>query len=73
MAATLARVNAALRRRGIPLELVRGEGYHYFVFDDGERFETVSEMVGYTSHVSLDRWIEWAEGAMIEIRKRLEE
>lgn len=67
--ATIKSVNRAVARAGIPLELVRGEGYHYFVFDAPGRWETVSFYVPYTNCVSVERWIDWAREAMEEITK----
>ena len=61
MKATIKAVNAAVKKAGLPLELVRGEGYHYWVHDDDGYFETVSEMVCYTSHLTVERWVEWAK------------
>ena len=65
--ATIKSANRAIAKAGIPVELVRGEGYHYFVFDDGKRFETVSIYVPYTNTVGDDRWVEWARDAYAEI------
>lgn len=65
--ATIKAVNRAVSRAGIPLELVRGDGYHYWVFDDGRRFETASVYVCYTNTVSVERWVEWARDAHAEI------
>lgn len=52
-----ATVTRRLRAEGLPLELVRGNGYHYFVFDDGTRFETRSIMEPRFRAVSLERWL----------------
>lgn len=73
MGATLKQVNALLKAEGIPLELVRGEGYHYFVMDDGDKvFETESVMIPYTNHQSVSRWVNDARYALTAIRLRLE-
>lgn len=69
MAATIKQVNKAVAKAGIPLELVRGEGYHYWVYDTAGRWETVSVYVCYTSCVSVERWVEWARQAIEEITK----
>lgn len=69
--ATIKSANRAIAKAGIPVELVRGEGYHYFVFDDGKRFETVSIYVPYTNSVSVDCWVEWAKQAMDEINNKV--
>lgn len=65
--ATLKLVNRAVAKAGIPLELVRGEGYHYWVYDTATRWDTVSVYIPYTSSVSVDCWVEWAKQAMAEL------
>lgn len=42
------------------LELVKGEGYWYFVYDDvtNNKYETHSEYVMYLNSLDLDRWVE---------------
>lgn len=65
--ATLKLVNRAVAKAGIPLELVRGKGYHYWVYDTADRWETVSVYMPYTSSVSVDCWVEWAKQAMAEL------
>ena len=40
------------------IELIKGEGYHYFVFDDGVSFETWSVMVCYTNQQTKLQWLE---------------
>lgn len=55
---TLKQINAAIQRSQPHVELVRGEGYHYYVYDDGLRFETESVMCPYLSHQSAEMWIE---------------
>lgn len=68
--ATLKAVNRAVAKAGIPLELVRGEGYHYWVYDTASRWETVSVYMPYTNSVSVDCWLEWARQAMNEINNK---
>lgn len=55
---TLARANAAIARAGIPLELERGEGYHYFIYDVPARglYETVSIYVPHTKTYTAREW-----------------
>jgi hypothetical protein len=68
---TLKEINKRIQRSQPDVELVRGEGYHYYVFDnsaegdkttgrDGQTlvFETESVMQMYLSHSSAERWIE---------------
>lgn len=42
------------------LELVKGEGYWYFCYDDVEKgiWETRSVMVVYLNHLTVDIWVE---------------
>ncbi|CAB4153023.1 hypothetical protein UFOVP605_36 [uncultured Caudovirales phage] len=70
--ATIPSVNKALRKQGINLDLWKGEGYHYFSFDDGKYYTTVSVMVCYTSHLSIERWMQEANDAMAVVNKELE-
>lgn len=72
-AISLKQVNAAIAKAGIPLELERDDGYHYFIFDrpDINVYETESVMTCYTSHVSLERWVEWAEYTFETIKGNL--
>ena len=55
---TLARANNAIARSGVPLELERGEGYHYFIYDVPARgiYETVSIYVPYTNTYTAREW-----------------
>lgn len=55
--ATQANVTKALKAKGFPIELVQGDGYCYFVYDDGDKFETKSEMVIKVSDMDYDQWI----------------
>ena len=58
--ATLAQINARIAKAHPHIELVRGEGYHYFIFDNGTAYDTRSVMVPYTSHMTAARWLEEA-------------
>lgn len=64
-AATIARVNRAIEKAGIPVQLVRGDGYHYFVYDNEERnvYETLSVMIPYTNMCAVEWWVKEAEDA----------
>jgi hypothetical protein len=53
-------VNNVFRASKLPVELVKGKGYLYFVFDDGKRYDTLSVMVPRLNDLTLDRWV--AEG-----------
>ena len=63
--ATIRQAQRAINRAGIPVELVRGEGYHYFVYDNPEKgiFDTISVYVPYTNQLSVERWVEEAKDA----------
>ena len=58
---TLAEINRRIAKFAPHVELIRGEGYHYFVFDDGTRYETETVYVPYTNSFSSLRWIEDAK------------
>jgi hypothetical protein len=59
---TLAKLNTKMKATVSPcIELVKGEGYHYFVFDDGAAFETESVMVPYTNRITPAEWLLMAE------------
>jgi hypothetical protein len=72
---SLATINRAIAKAGIQLELVRGEGYHYFIYDqttpDRDFFETESVMVCYTKTYTKDEWVDQAQYAMEIIEKRI--
>jgi hypothetical protein len=69
---TLARAQRAIDKARIPLDLVRGEGYHYFVYDDrGPNYETVSVLLPYTNSYSAAEWVNQAGLAQIEIEDRI--
>lgn len=54
-----ATVTRRLKAEGLPVELVRGEGYHYFIHDDGgAAYMTHSIMVPRFRDMSVDRWVE---------------
>lgn len=39
------------------IELVKGEGYYYFVYDNGRRYSTASVYVNTLNQLSLDAWL----------------
>lgn len=43
------------------IELVKGEGYHYFVYDDGQQFMTESHMVYRLNDMNDLTWIDLAK------------
>lgn len=70
---TLKRINSAIRQAGIPLELERGEGYHYFIYDrpDINVYEDVSIYVPYTNIYTVAEWVREAQTAMETIEARI--
>lgn len=58
---TVKRINAAIAHLG--LEIIRGEGYQYFLDKDGNQVgESVS--VCYLNHLKLSAWVACAERAL---------
>ena len=57
---TYPKTKAALNRRfkaeGLPVELVKGEGYLYFVYDDGSHYDSHSVCVYAFAHDDAGRW-----------------
>lgn len=51
-------ITSTLRKEGLPLELVKGDSYWYFEFDDGVRFETHCVWVYRFHQLSDERWLE---------------
>jgi hypothetical protein len=68
---TVKQINAAIAKAEIPLEIVRGSGYQYFVLDDGKRFETESVMVCYLNQLTVAQWVDEARVAMSKMEQRL--
>lgn len=66
---TTATVTRRLQAEGLPVELVRGDGYHYFIFDDGSAYETESVMVPRFRSWSVDRWVEEGRAFAAKARK----
>ena len=67
---TLAAANRAIAKAGIPLELIRGEGYHYFVYtgpDENVLVDIDSIYVCYTNTYSAAEWTAEAGYAMEKI------
>lgn len=49
--------------------LFRGEGYFYFVYDDGAKYFDKSVPVYRVNHLSLDRWLAEAEDFVNGLRQ----
>jgi hypothetical protein len=70
---TLPNINRRLKALDENLELVKGEGYFYFVYDvPGSAYETESIMVHKISHLSGPKWIEYGKTFLLG-RKEFEE
>lgn len=55
---TIKKVNNELRAiTSQYIELVKGQGYYYFVYDDGRRYSTASVYVNTLNQLSLDTWL----------------
>ena len=47
-----------LKKIGEPnLSLYKGQGYYYFVYDDGINYKDRCVMVNILNHLSLDSWV----------------
>jgi hypothetical protein len=66
---TLKKVNAELTRAGIRAELVKGDGYFYFVGQDVElaQEQGVYGGVSRLNNLSLKQWVEEARQRMQDI------
>ena len=69
---TIRQAQRAIDKARIPLEIVRGEGYHYFIYDVPARglYETVSIYVPYTKTYSAAEWANQAGLIFIDILNR---
>lgn len=56
----LPNLNAKLKKLDSNLTLRKGEGYFYFVYSDGDRFETKSVMVYRLNELTETQWIKEA-------------
>ncbi len=72
MSTTIKKINAALKREGYKGEIVRGDGYHYFVGDDFDHAFSSSVCVPHTNSLSIERWLWWANVVRTESRERYE-
>jgi hypothetical protein len=70
---TIRQAQRAIDKAGLPLEIVRGEGYHYFVYDVPARniYEDVSIYIPYTKMYTAAEWANQAGLIYIDILKRL--
>lgn len=70
---TIRQAQRAIDTAHIPLEIVRGEGYHYFIYDVPARglYETVSLYVPYTNTYSPAEWANQAGLVYADILDKL--
>lgn len=70
--ATISSINKELKKRGWPIELQKGTGYFYYVWDDGDYFttETISGVYKITA-LSFEQWIKEAEDFGNKMKKHL--
>jgi len=69
---TLARIQNAINKAAIPLEIVRGEGYQYFIFDNGKHYDTVSVYTCYLKDFTIERWVQEAEAAYEVVKTEMQ-
>ena len=69
---TLKQANRAIAKAGVPLELERGEGYHYFIRDVPARniYETSSVYVCYTNTYTAAQWADLAASVYADMLAR---
>ena len=58
---TAARINKAIRHTGLTLVYTRGDGYFYFIDQNGDHVKSV--YVCYMNQLTLDQWVQYAESA----------
>lgn len=55
---TISKVNNEIRAiTSQYIELVKGEGYYYFVYDNGRRYSTASVYVNTLNQLPLETWL----------------
>ena len=55
---TLEKVNNEIRAATSQyITLYKGEGYFYFVYDDGKRYSTTSVYINILNQFSLEEWV----------------
>lgn len=56
IARTAKQVTAAIRKAGYAVDCVKGEGYIYFIADDGREIDSI--YVCYLSHMPVEHYVE---------------
>lgn len=64
-------VNKALESEGLPVTLVSGGNYWYFIYDAGDVYETRSVLTPRLSDMSLETWISEGREFAGSVRKNL--
>ena len=62
---TLKSVNKSIKSLGYDAELIKGDGYFYFIGTDVTEWEGSSVMVYRLNELSLDSWIEELRSLLI--------
>lgn len=62
-------INKAIASKGIAVELVKGDGYFYFVGEAVENADTSSVMVFRLNDLTLDQWMEELDSIIAEIEQ----
>ena len=65
-------ITAALKREGFPVDLYRGEGYFYFVWDDldkGGTWQDVSVPVCNFRDLTPEQWLEEGRAFAKDVKK----
>jgi hypothetical protein len=72
---TLKSINAKLAKSGYPdIELERGKGYLYFIFDDrGPGYDTESVMVPYLKFYTDDEWVAMGKDYGERMREKMKD
>lgn len=69
MAFQLRTLNNVFSAKKLKVELARGKGYQYFIYDDGVHYDTRSVMVYKLNDLSLSEWITEGEAFAKDMKK----
>jgi hypothetical protein len=53
-------LNKELKAEQLPLELIKGDGYFYFLYETHDEFATRSVYVDKLNHLPIEMWMEEA-------------
>lgn len=65
----LNQINAIVRRAGLPVKAVRGEGYYYWLDAEGAPVDGASVFVFSASTLPPEQWLEYARDAVERLRE----